>query len=226
MISFLQPDFIRCKAKWNTKVRYNEDGYKRASFCQSSLLPSRFSTILHSIRNHQLNRFFDYYHLLFTYDVDDWFSTEDNQYGSNQWAVWHTTMPGWQCGSIREKCWKYTDQRNSIRAIPESISSTTPRVYIPTFAATMCRCTLLLVLAIGPGKPRAVRIFAGSSVQFSSKLAHKPDQLCLGGVVTWTGYKPAVFWAGLNLDRGSLSRLLEFSFQFSIWILIVSWQDQ
>jgi hypothetical protein len=24
---------------------------------------------------------------LFTYDVDEWISAEDNQYGSNQWAV-------------------------------------------------------------------------------------------------------------------------------------------
>ena len=30
---------------------------------------------------------------LFTYYVDELISTEDNQYGSKQWAVWLTTMP-------------------------------------------------------------------------------------------------------------------------------------
>jgi len=101
MISFSQPGFMGSKAKWNATVGDNEDGYKRPSFHRRSLLPSIFSTILCFIRNNQLNWLFDYCHLLFTYDVDEWISAEDNQYGSNQWAVWLTTMPRRQCGSVR-----------------------------------------------------------------------------------------------------------------------------
>jgi len=38
---------------------------------------------------------------LCTYDVDEQISAEDNQYSSNGWAVWFTTMRRWQGGSIR-----------------------------------------------------------------------------------------------------------------------------
>jgi len=53
-----------------------------------------------------------------------------------------------------------------------------------------------LVLATGPGNPPAVRVLTGGSVRFGSKPGQKPDPLCLGGFVTRTGHKPAVFWPG------------------------------
>jgi len=55
MISFSQLSFMGSKVQWNTTIRDKEDGYKRCSFHQRSLLPSIFSTILCFIRNHQVN---------------------------------------------------------------------------------------------------------------------------------------------------------------------------
>jgi len=101
MISFLQGGFMGSKVQWNTTVHDKEDGYKRSSFRLRSLLPPNFSTILCFIPNHQLNWYYVYHHLLFTYYVDKRISTEYNQYGSNGWAFWLTTTPRGQCGSIR-----------------------------------------------------------------------------------------------------------------------------
>ena len=55
-----------------------------------------------------------------------------------------------------------------------------------------------IVLATGPGSPPAVRVLTGGSVQFGSRTGQKPDPRCLGGFVTRTGHKPAVFWPGWN----------------------------
>jgi hypothetical protein len=52
---------------------------------------------------------------------------------------------------------------------------------------------LRVVLATGPGNPLAVRFFAGGSVRFGSKPGQESELRCLGGVGTWTGYKPTVF---------------------------------
>jgi hypothetical protein len=63
-----------------------------------------------------------------------------------------------------------------------------------------------VVLATGLGNPPAVWVWTGKMVRFGSKPVQKPDPLCLGGVVTRTGHKPAVFWPGLSYCRASFSR--------------------
>jgi len=125
LISFSQLGFMGSKMQWKTTVCDKYDEYKRTSFRRRSLQPSIFLTILLFIRNRQSNWYFVYHHLLLTYNVDVRISTEHNQYGSNWWAVWLTTPPRGQCGSIRYWCSKYTEQRNSIRATPESSLSST-----------------------------------------------------------------------------------------------------
>ena len=57
---------------------------------------------------------------------------------------------------------------------------------------------MLIVLATGPGNLPAVRFLASDSVRFGSRPGQKPDLLCVGGSVTRTGHKPAVFWPGWN----------------------------
>jgi len=47
-----------------------------------------------------------------------------------------------------------------------------------------------------PGNPPAVWVLTCGLVWFGSRPSQKPDPLCLGGVVPWTGYKPAVVWPG------------------------------
>jgi hypothetical protein len=53
---------------------------------------------------------------------------------------------------------------------------------------------LAVVLATGPGNPPPVRVLNGGSVRFGSLPAQKPEPHGLGGFVTRTGHKPAVFW--------------------------------
>jgi hypothetical protein len=53
-----------------------------------------------------------------------------------------------------------------------------------------------LVLATGPGNLPAVRVLTGGSVRFGALPGQKPDPRWLGGFVTRTGHKPAVFWPG------------------------------
>jgi hypothetical protein len=64
------------------------------------------------------------------------------------------------------------------------------------FASVNVQVALLIVLAMGPDNPPAVRILTGGSVRFGSLPGQKPDPLWLGGFVTRTGHKPAVFWPG------------------------------
>jgi hypothetical protein len=53
-----------------------------------------------------------------------------------------------------------------------------------------------VVLATGPGNPPAVRVLTGGSVRFGLLPGQKPEPGWLGGFVTRTGHKPAVFWPG------------------------------
>jgi hypothetical protein len=82
MISFSQPAFMGSKVLWTTTAGDREEVYKRPWFRWRSQLPPIFSTIHCIFRNHQLYWYFVYHHHMFTYDVDERISTEDNQYGS------------------------------------------------------------------------------------------------------------------------------------------------
>ena len=73
-----------------------------------------------------------------------------------------------------------------------------------------------LVLAAGPGNPPAVWVLTGGSVQFSSNTGQIPDPLCLGGVDSRTGPKPAVFWLGWNRPVVATWRFLQLWLQLSI----------
>ena len=84
----------------------------------------------------------------------------------------------------------------------------------------------LLVLAMGLGNLPAVRVLASGSVRFGSLPNQKPDPLCLGGFVTWTGHKPAGFWPGWNRTTVPTLQFVHICLQLSIWVLIVSWHDQ
>jgi len=66
------------------------------------------------------------------------------------------------------------------------------------------------VLATGPGNPQAVRVLTGGLVQFGSRPVQKTEPLHLGGVVTRTGQKPAVFSPGLSYSRVSILRTQNF----------------
>jgi hypothetical protein len=55
-----------------------------------------------------------------------------------------------------------------------------------------------IVFAMSPGNQPAVRILAGSLVWFGFRPGKNSDHLCLGGVVTQTGYKPEGIWPGCN----------------------------
>jgi hypothetical protein len=70
--------------------------------------------------------------------------------------------------------------------------------------------TTRLVLATGLGNPPAVWVLTGGSVQFGSRPGQKPDPHCLGGFVTRTGHKLAVFWPGFTSSRASLWRTQNF----------------
>ena len=73
-----------------------------------------------------------------------------------------------------------------------------------------------LVLATGPGNLPEVRVLTGSSVRFVSRPGQKPDPLCLGGVVTRTGHKPAVLWPGWNQPAVLTLRFLHLWLRLSI----------
>jgi hypothetical protein len=60
------------------------------------------------------------------------------------------------------------------------------------------------------GNLPALWFLARGSVQFSSRPGLKPGLRCLGGVVTQTGHKPAVFWPGLSYSRSSFFRIHNF----------------
>ena len=49
------------------------------------------------------------------------------------------------------------------------------------------------MLASGPGNPPAFRVWTGNAVRFGSRPVQKPDQHCLGGVVTKTRPNTTVF---------------------------------
>jgi len=55
---------------------------------------------------------------------------------------------------------------------------------------------LPVVLAIGQGNPRAVRVLTSSSVPFGFRPGQKPDPLYLGRVVIRTEHKPNIIWPG------------------------------
>ena len=51
---------------------------------------------------------------------------------------------------------------------------------------------------MGPRNLPAVQVWTGKMVRFASGPVQKPNPPLLGGFVTWTGYKPAVFWRVLH----------------------------
>jgi hypothetical protein len=59
------------------------------------------------------------------------------------------------------------------------------------------------VLAIGSGNLPGVTVWKGKKVWFISRPVQNTDLQFLGGVVTWTGHKPAVFLSGLSYSRAS-----------------------
>ena len=63
-----------------------------------------------------------------------------------------------------------------------------------------------LVLRMGPGSQPAVRVSTGGSVRSGSKPSQKPDPLCVGRVVTWTGQKSALSLPGISCSRDSSLR--------------------
>ena len=63
-----------------------------------------------------------------------------------------------------------------------------------------------VVLATGQGNPPVVQVLTGGSVWFGSRPIQITELRCLGGVVTQTGHKPAVFWPGLSCCRASFSQ--------------------
>jgi hypothetical protein len=60
-----------------------------------------------------------------------------------------------------------------------------------------------IVLAKGSGNLPGVTVWTGKTVWFSSRPVQNTDLQFLGGVVTWTGHKPAVFLPGLSYSRAS-----------------------
>jgi len=72
-----------------------------------------------------------------------------------------------------------------------------------------------VVLATGPGNPPAVRDWTGNTVWCCSRPAQDPDQLCLGGVVTWTGHRTLGFWPGWNQTAVPTLRFLQLWLQLS-----------
>jgi len=82
------------------------------------------------------------------------------------------------------------------------------------------------VSATGPGNRPAFRVLASGSVRSGFRTRQKPDLLCLGGVVTQTGHKTAVFWLGWNRTAvpyyssyHSASSLTPIQFLGSDWIM-------
>jgi len=76
-----------------------------------------------------------------------------------------------------------------------------------------------VVLATGPGNPPPVRVLTGGSVRFGSLPGRKPEPRGLGGFITRTGHKPAVFWPGCTRTAGPFhgsSIFLQISLQLSI----------
>jgi len=83
-----------------------------------------------------------------------------------------------------------------------------------------------LVLATGPGNPPAVRVLTCCSVRFGSRTGQKPEPLLSWRVVTRPGHRTAVIWPGWNRTAVPNIRFLQLWLQLSIWVLIVSWDDQ
>ena len=83
-----------------------------------------------------------------------------------------------------------------------------------------------VVLATGPGNPRAVQVLTGGSDWFGSRPGQKPNQLCLGGFVTRTGHRAVGIWPASNRTADPNIRFLLLWLQLSIWVLIVSWHSQ
>jgi len=52
------------------------------------------------------------------------------------------------------------------------------------------------VLATVPGHQALVQVRTNLKVPVQVRNRHVTRPLCLGGVVTWTGHIPAVFWPG------------------------------
>jgi len=100
MITFSQPGFMdqRCSEIPQSVTKKMDIRGLHFAECHSYLQYSQLYSASFEITN-----WIDYLItiiILFTYDVDERISAADNQYGPTGWAVWLTTMPRWQCGSI------------------------------------------------------------------------------------------------------------------------------
>ena len=73
-----------------------------------------------------------------------------------------------------------------------------------------------LVLATGPGNLQVLRFLVGGSVWFGSRPGQKPDQRCLGRVVTQTAYITVRFWPVLNWIAVPTVRFVHLWLQLSI----------
>jgi len=89
---------------------------------------------------------------------------------------------------------------------PRTLSASNPLWPILTW----WRAPVEIVLATSQDKQVAVRVLTGGLVWYGPTTSQKPDTLCHGGVVTWTGHNRALFWLGGNRTLVPLCRTYYF----------------
>jgi hypothetical protein len=81
--------------------------------------------------------------------------------------------------------------------------------HIPILPSAGVR-TLTPSVKTDPGNPPAVRVEMSKTVCYILRPGQKPDPVCLGGVVTRTGPKRAVFWPAGTWTAGQCNHSYDF----------------